>query len=63
MGDRGNAMATWVSKETREVAVAARVKGRKGSWAVSLLEMPSYPTDSAQAASAATAFRSRERKL
>jgi hypothetical protein len=63
MGERGKAMATWVSKETREVDVAARVRGRKGSWAVSLLETPSYPMDSAQAASAATAFRSLERKL
>jgi hypothetical protein len=44
------------------VAVAARAKGIKGSWAVSLLEMPSYPIDSAQAASAATAFRSLECK-
>jgi hypothetical protein len=55
-------MATWVSSVTRDVAVAARVRGMKGPWAVSLLEMPAYPIDSAQAASAATALSSLERK-
>jgi hypothetical protein len=31
MGDLGKAMATWVSRLTREVLVAARDSGRKGS--------------------------------
>jgi hypothetical protein len=34
-------MATLVSRVTRDVEVAAIAKGRKGSWLVSLLEMPS----------------------
>ena len=60
IGDRGNAIATRVSKVTREVAVAANVRGRKGSWDVSLLETPSYPIPSAQAASAGIAAKSLE---
>ena len=47
-------MATWVSRVTRDVLVAARVSGRKGSWAVSLLETPSYPMDSARNRGVAT---------
>jgi hypothetical protein len=62
MGDLGKAMATWVSRVTREVLVAARERGRKGSWAVSLLAIPSYPRDSAQAASAAADRKSVERR-
>jgi len=49
-----------VDKVTREVAVAASARGRKGSWAVSLLDTPSYPIDSAQAASPETPLNSLE---
>ena len=55
-------MATLVSRVTREVAVAASTNGMKESWAVSLEEMPSYPIDSAHAASAGMAANSLELK-
>ena len=60
MGERGKAMATWVSSVTRLVDVAATASGRNESWAVSLVDTPSYPMDSAHAASAATPSKSRD---
>jgi len=53
-------MATLVAKVTRDVDVAASTRGRNGSWAVSLLDTPSYPIDSAQAASPGTPLNSLE---
>ena len=38
MGDLGKAMATRVSRVTREVVVAASMRAEKGSWAVSSAE-------------------------
>jgi hypothetical protein len=41
MGDRGNAIATRVSRVTREVVEAAIIKGNMGSWAASSVHRPS----------------------